>query len=63
MGHLHHNYLKQLLDHNNIICLEEVLGKDEFLQAIKVLAPRFRLFGTFLPDNENAGGSASYLHS
>ena len=33
-------------------------GKDEFLQAIQVLAPRFRLFGTFLPDNENAGGSA-----
>ena len=31
---------------------------DEFLQAIQVLAPRFRLFGTFLPDNENAGGSA-----
>ena len=33
-------------------------GKDEFLQAIQVLAPRFRLFGSFLPDNENAGGSA-----
>ena len=49
---------KKLLNHNNIICLQEVRGKDEFLQAIQVLAPRFRLFGTFLLDNENAGGSA-----
>ena len=30
-------------------------GKDEFFQAIQVLAPRFRLFGTFLLDNENVG--------
>ena len=37
-------------------------GKDEFLQAIQVLAPRFRLFGTFLLDNENAGGSAICIH-
>ena len=50
-------YLKRLVDNNNI-CLQEVHGKDEFLQAIQVLSPRFRLFGTFLPDNENAGGSA-----
>ena len=56
------NYLKKLLNHNNIICLQEVHGKDEFLQAIQVLAPRFRLFGTFLPDNENAGGSAICIH-
>ena len=49
---------KKLFDHNNIICLQEVHGKDEFLQAIQVLGPRFWLFGTFLPDNENAGGSA-----
>ena len=27
--------------------LQEEHGKDEFLQAIKVLDPRFRLFGTF----------------
>ena len=56
------NYLKKLLDHNNIICLQEVHGRDEFLQAIQVLGPRFRLFGTFLPDNENAGGSAICIH-
>ena len=37
-------------------------GKGEFLQAIQVLAPRFRLFGTFLLDNENAGGSAICIH-
>ena len=56
-------YLKRLLDNNsNIICLQEVHGKGEFLQAIQVLAPRFRLFGTFLPDNENAGGSAICVH-
>ena len=50
--------LKRLLDNNNIICLQEVHGREEFFQAIQVLAPRFRLFGTFLPDNGNAGGSA-----
>ena len=54
-----HKYLKRLLDNNNIICFQE---KDEFFQAIQVLAPRFRLFGTFLPDNENAGGSAICIH-
>ena len=37
-------------------------GKDEFLQAIQVLAPRFRLFGTFIPGNENAEGSAICIH-
>ena len=26
-------------------------GKDEFLQAIQVLAPRFRLYVTFMPNN------------
>ena len=36
--------------------------KDEYLQAIQVLAPLFRFFGTFLPDNENAGGSAIFIH-
>ena len=47
-------YLKRLLDNNhNMICLQEVHGKDEFFQAIQVLAPRFRLFGSFLLDNEN----------
>ena len=53
---------KKLLDNNNIICLQEVHGKDEFLQSIQVLFPRFRLFGTLLPDNENAGGSAICIH-
>ena len=50
------------MDNNNIICLQDVQGKDEFLQAIQVLAPRFRLFSTFLPDNVNAGGSATCIH-
>ena len=55
-------YLKKLFDRNNIICLQEVHGKDDFLQAVQVLAPRFRFFGTFLLDSENAGGSAISIH-
>ena len=55
-------YLKKHFDTNNILCLQEVHGKDEFLQAIQVLAPQFRLFGTFTLDNENAGGSAICIH-
>ena len=43
-------------------CLQEVHGKDEYLQAIQVLASRFRFFGTFIPRNENAGGSAICIH-
>ena len=54
--------LKKLFDRNNISCLQKVHGKDEFLQAILVLAPQFRLFRTFLSDNENAGGSAICIH-
>ena len=27
------------------------MGKDEFVHALQVLAPRFQLFGTFIPDN------------
>ena len=37
-------YFKRLFDANNILCLQEVHGKDEHLQAIQVLAPRFRFF-------------------
>ena len=55
-------YLEKLFDANNILCLQEVHGKDEHLQAIQVLAPRFRFFGTFIPDNENAEGSAIGNH-
>ena len=56
------NYFEKLLENNNVICLQEVHGKDEFLQAIQVWAPRFKLFGTFIPGNENAGGSAICIH-
>ena len=55
-------YLKKSFINNNIVCLQEVHGKDENLQAIQVLAPRFRIFGTFFPENENAGGSAVCIH-
>ena len=37
-------YLKRLFDANNILCLQEVHGKDEYLQATLVLAPRFKFF-------------------
>ena len=49
--------ISKLLDANNILCLQEVHGKDDYLQAIQVLAPRFRFFGTFIPGNENAGSA------
>ena len=55
-------YLRKLFAHNNFLCLQEVHGRDEYLQAIQVLAPRFRFFGTFIPGNENAGGSAICIH-
>ena len=35
---------RKLFDNKNILCLQEVHGKDEYLQAIQVLAPRFRFF-------------------
>ena len=44
------------------MCLQEVHGKDEFLQAFQVVALRFKFFGTFIPENENAGGSAICIH-
>ena len=55
-------YLKRLFDANNLICLQEVHGKDEYLQAIQVLATQFQFFGTCIPDNENVGGSAICIH-
>ena len=56
------NYFRRLIENNNIICLQEVHEKDEFLQAIQVLAPRFWLYGTFIPGNANAGGSVTCIH-
>ena len=55
-------YLTKLFDNNNILCLQEVHGKDEYLQAIQVLAPQFWFFDTFIHGNENAGGSAICIH-
>ena len=54
------NCFGKLLENNNVICLQEVHEKDEFLQ--EVWTPRFKLFGTFIPGNENAGGSAICIH-
>ena len=55
-------YFGKLIENSNVICLQEVHGKDEFLQAVQVLAPRFKIFGTFFPGVENAGGTAICIH-
>ena len=59
---LKHIYLTLLAKNNDIICLQETHGKDEFLQSIQVLHTQFRLFGTFMLNNVNAGGSAIFIH-
>ena len=51
-------YLKWLTDKNDSVCLQETHGKDDFLKAFQILHPQFRMFGTFIPNNVNAGGSA-----
>ena len=48
-------YFGKLIEYNNVICLQEVHWKDEFLQ-------RFKLVDTFILGNENAGGSAICIH-
>ena len=58
LGEQMHKYLKRLTDKNDVNCLQETHGNDEFLQAFQVLHTPFRMFGTFINDNVNAGGSA-----
>ena len=53
-----HNYFTRLAKNNNIICLQESDGKLQLLQAIQVLVPQFRLCGTLILNDLNAGGSA-----
>ena len=64
--HDHHVHLvrgkKRLAKNNDIICLQEPHGKDEFLKAIPVLVPQCRLYDRFIPNNLNAGGSAIRIH-
>ena len=47
---------------NEIICLQETFGKDEFLQAVQVQYTQFWLFGTFTLNSVHAGGSAIFIH-
>ena len=35
------------LGQQHLLCLQALYGKDEYFQAIQVLAPRFRFFGIF----------------
>ena len=51
-------HLQRLTEKNDIVCLHEAHGKDVFLQALQVQHTQFRMFGTFIPKNVNAGGSA-----
>ena len=53
-----HNYFSLHTRSNDIICLQEIHGKDEFLHALQILAPRLQVHGTFIPNNAIAGGSA-----
>ena len=57
-----HNYFTRRTQNNDIVCLQDTHGKDEFLQAIQVPAPRFRPYGILTPNNVNADGSAFCLH-
>ena len=54
-------HFKRLTDKNDILCLQEAHGKDEFSHTLQVLHTRFRMFGTFINDNVNAGGSATFI--
>ena len=53
-----HVKLTRLAKNDVVICLQEIHGKDEFQQANQVLVPQFRKYGTFIPNNLSAGGSA-----
>ena len=33
---------------NDIVCLQEIHGKDDVFHALQVLVPRFRPYGTFI---------------
>ena len=57
-----HIYLRRPARNNDIICLQETHGKDEFLQAVQISHTQFRLFGTFTLNNVNADGSAILIH-
>ena len=57
-----HHYVKRLADKNDVVCLQETRGKEEFVQALQELHSHLRMFGKFIPDNVNAGGSAILIH-
>ena len=46
-----YNYFTRLNQNNDIVCLQEIHGKHENFQAIQIQAPRFWLYGTFIPNN------------
>ena len=56
-----HRYLKRRVDKIDVVCVQETHGKDEFLQALQVLHTQFRMFGIFMLDIVNAGGSEMFI--
>ena len=55
---LKHAYLTGFTRNNDVICFQETHGKDESFQAIQIFVAHFGLFGTFTPNNANAGVSS-----
>ena len=55
-------YFRKFFDNNNILCLQEFHGKDEYLPAIQVLAPRFKFFAPFHFWKRECRGSAICIH-
>ena len=49
-----------LISHAWLETTTSFVFKDEILQAVQALVTQFRLFGTFTPNNVNAGGSAIF---
>ena len=57
------NYFSRLAANNNIICFQEIYGKEVFFsRSSNARITFFQFFGTFFPDNTNAGRSAFCIH-
>ena len=55
-------YFSRFANNHDIICLQEIHGKDEFLQAISDPGPTIPAIGTSTPYNLNAGGLTIGIH-
>ena len=58
-----HNYFIRLYpEQRHRSVFKKLMERMKILQAVQVLAPRFRLYGTSIPNIVNAGGSALCIH-